>query len=687
MKDLQRLKKSGDYYKKVIRTFGDNLEHIAAGHSLSQLLDGYFCSRRGKEILNEMQNQTIDSKLVGKLLKLVDHLKELHQKAPIQEKRFLLSLISKIFTTEELRKFGFQFSSKQFSNSRKIKGISFQAGPDQKKGRPAIENETIKILKSFCYQNTTPAANRTINNPDSDGEPIPVRYVPCCLHCFYSLYCETATQNQLPDLSESSFRKYLPKEIKVAKKSTDLCPICEEGKKAEKRLNQGSYLFSENEWKILNEEKELYTTHKEYVKKQRGSFEEQIKKLKIGEAVILFDFKENIKLGGGPREVSKIFYEKSQRTILGTCLIFKQKNKKNEVETKFNYIDFVSEDLTHDAFFVKRCLEKLFSMPIFQNNRFKNLHLWCDGGKHFKNKDLIFFCLIQSRNCNSIELNFFIPYHGKSLCDSHFSVVSRIQKSYEKSVDSIESTQKFIEVMNNSFSRFAEEKKKKKEKHENKKTQKKQKETKKNKKKKEQKIVKDDSPTVLFVHIEPQQRPESRVAVEMKDVELYYHYFFLNDQIRAKVLESDLKYEKIKFEIIDKPLDKNTKVPPIRQKKTGPSKRILSQTNKRLTIQKKPPLQAPSYPYEEEVIISGSLPPPISHSTPSVFSTSSQFSDQDLLIPTFPPSLPTSLTFNQKRKRDSDNETEEENKRRKPNGGEEESDQFTSHSGMEWDQY
>jgi len=105
-----------------------------------------------------------------------------------------------------------------------------------------------------------------------------------------------------------------------------------------------------------------------------------------------------------------------------------------------------------------------------------------------------------------------------------------------------------------------------------------------------------------------------------------------------------------------------------------------------LTIQKKPPLQAPSYPYEEEVIISGSLPP-ISHSTPSVFSTSSQFSDQDLLIPTFPPSLPTSLTFNQKRKRDSDNETEEENKRRKPNGGEEESDQFTSHSGMEWDQY
>lgn len=256
MKDLQHLKKSGGYYKKVIRTFGNNLERIAAGHSLSQLLDGYFCSRRGREIRNEMQNQTIDSKLVGKLLKLVDSLKEQHKKAPIQEKRFVLSLFSKIVTTEELRKFGFQFSSKQFSNSRKIDRISFQAGSDQKKGRPAITDETKKMIKSFSYQNTSPAANRTINNPDSNGAPIPVRYVPCCLHCFYDLYCKTATQNQWPDLSESSFRKYLPKEIKVAKKATDLCPVCEDGKKAEKKI-QGTYDFSEEEWKILNEKKTI----------------------------------------------------------------------------------------------------------------------------------------------------------------------------------------------------------------------------------------------------------------------------------------------------------------------------------------------------------------------------------------------------------------------------------------------
>ena len=251
-----------------------------------------------------------------------------------------------------------------------------------------------------------------LKNPENNEAAIPVRYVPCCYRCFYLLYCKKATQNQFPDLSESSFRKYLPKEIKIAKRATDLCPICEEGKHIEKELE--NFHLSKDEWKYLNQKKQIYTTHKDYFKKQRSSFEDQIKNLKIGEVIILFDFKENIKLGGGPREVSQVFYNKSQRTILGFCLIFKQKNEKKE-ETKVNYINFISEELTHDSFFVKKCFKKLFSFSFFKNNNFKKLHLWCDGGKHFKNRDFLFFCLNECRNFNSIELNFFIPYHGKSL--------------------------------------------------------------------------------------------------------------------------------------------------------------------------------------------------------------------------------------------------------------------------------
>jgi len=93
MKELTQLNKSGGYYKKVIRTFANNLEHIAAGHSLSQLLDGFFCTRKGREIEKEMRNkQTINSKLGGKLLKLVDQFKEIHSAAPINEKRHIYCL-------------------------------------------------------------------------------------------------------------------------------------------------------------------------------------------------------------------------------------------------------------------------------------------------------------------------------------------------------------------------------------------------------------------------------------------------------------------------------------------------------------------------------------------------------------------------------------------------------------------
>ena len=39
-------------------------------------------------------------------------------------------------------------------------------------------------------------------------------------------------------VSESSFRKYLPKHIKKGKKATDLCPLCEDLPKVSKRKRE-----------------------------------------------------------------------------------------------------------------------------------------------------------------------------------------------------------------------------------------------------------------------------------------------------------------------------------------------------------------------------------------------------------------------------------------------------------------
>ena len=186
MKNLCQLKKSGGYYKKVIRTFGNNLEHISAGYSLSQLLEGYFETRRGKKVLKEIKT-ILNPILDRKLSKLVQYLKEIHKNSKNNEKRIILSLLSKIFTKKELKELGFSFLSSQFTNSRKIKNISF-IDKDQNKGRPKLEKKNnYSLIKKFAYQNTSPAANRTIIDPEGTGIAIPVRYVSCCYRCFYSL--------------------------------------------------------------------------------------------------------------------------------------------------------------------------------------------------------------------------------------------------------------------------------------------------------------------------------------------------------------------------------------------------------------------------------------------------------------------------------------------------------------------
>ena len=51
------------------------------------------------------------------------------------------------------------------------------------------------------------------------------------------------------------------------------------------------------------------------------------------------DFKENIKIGGGPIEITYDYYHKQYISVLGTCIIYKDENG----NTKTKYIDFFSE--------------------------------------------------------------------------------------------------------------------------------------------------------------------------------------------------------------------------------------------------------------------------------------------------------------------------------------------------------
>ena len=99
-------------------------------------------------------------------------------------------------------------------------------------------------------------------------------------------------------ISYVSFLRRLPKNIILPSKKTDLC-----------ELSLGAKRVSFKEEKT--EEKQLliiYENHLENSIAQIRAFKEDILKLTDEKAMIVVDFKQNIRLGGSSEKVSAIFY-------------------------------------------------------------------------------------------------------------------------------------------------------------------------------------------------------------------------------------------------------------------------------------------------------------------------------------------------------------------------------------------
>ena len=96
------------------------------------------------------------------------------------------------------------------------------------------------------------------------------------------------------------------------------------------------------------------------------------------------DFKENLKIGGGPVETKMDFFNRQQISLLGFAVIYLKSGIKQT-----DYYSFLSEQLAHDSLFAGNCLNKL----IYNNNlsMFENITLWTDGGHHFKSQEFLNF--------------------------------------------------------------------------------------------------------------------------------------------------------------------------------------------------------------------------------------------------------------------------------------------------------
>jgi hypothetical protein len=173
--------------------------------------------------------------------------------------------------------------------------------------------------------------------------------------------------------------------------------------------------------------------HRVQLEHQRGEFKRQVNSLAVGEAIVVFDFKENIKLLLSREHSSHEFYETPQRTVFGAAGYFRS----SDGEIDKVYFDFVNDNLTHDAYAVCFYTEQVLDHPFFDTNRLKVKQCWTDGASHFRNGAVarVFFD-------RDICWNYFIQYHGKSICDARFSLISRWLAIYSRSFTGrIDSTQ------------------------------------------------------------------------------------------------------------------------------------------------------------------------------------------------------------------------------------------------------
>jgi hypothetical protein len=363
----------GGQRNRNIKCFKDILNFLS-GKDINNLLKSYLLSKEGKQCMD-----IIGIEFKDKSINIINNIKDLHNNTKKNDKYKILSLVSNDYTRNQLLQTGFQFSTTQFARSRKPNIII--ESKSIKKNNKKIDD----IYLSFLYQHSREASNRTIliknivnkvnnnnnnnNNMDldinfenqtkeinlkrkfNDNENIQnsisnkkiyinIRYFNNSLINLYNLYKKTYPHLKI---SKSTFFHNIPKEFKKAKKRTDLCPICENGKKTEQCWQMLQKKIDIDKFVPINinklkEELQFIKVHKKMVEIQRALFHAEIFNLKSEHGILLIDFKENLKLGGSPNELNQDFYNKVNCSVLDTCLIYKNENNQIKKNIKIFFL-------------------------------------------------------------------------------------------------------------------------------------------------------------------------------------------------------------------------------------------------------------------------------------------------------------------------------------------------------------
>ena len=197
------------------------------------------------------------------------------------------------------------------------------------------------------------------------------------------------------------FKRYAKKfKVKLGKFDRYLCHICHKGLKCLSKRKSGQFLC-QNELKILAK----YEQHKDLVEKQRAAYKRQIKNLKSNSAVVVFDY-------------TTIHEATSFKVKVLDCAVIYKHNGKI-----CRYFDYMAEARADFRFTIQSWVHLVRRLKFLIPN-LTHIDTWSDGG--LKTKEIIAYLLkIGFDNSISVNINYFAPYHGHNICDSHFGECKR----------------------------------------------------------------------------------------------------------------------------------------------------------------------------------------------------------------------------------------------------------------------
>ena len=179
--------------------------------------------------------------------------------------------------------------------------------------------------------------------------------------------------------------------------------------------------------KLLHE----HEVHRLTAKRQNAQHNAEVKSaLKGGETcVIVYDFKENLKLGREPCERDDKYFLTTSCSCVGAIVFI------DGIQVD---IDHVSTVKNHSAEIATVILEKTVELLEREYpdkfHKMQTISTWSDCGPHFRAEIMAAFELYElpKRYKKNIKMNFFCEKHGKIICDAHFQKVGIYILDYSK---------------------------------------------------------------------------------------------------------------------------------------------------------------------------------------------------------------------------------------------------------------